>query len=160
MTGTFVQLTNAQFSRALSDPSALEGMIQPGQETPVLDVDKSWEAIFFILTGSALAEDPDHPMGRVVFSQQFFDEDQDMGYGPAHYVTPDQVKELNTELQLITDEEVRSRFDGQRMDEMSIYPEGWEEEGSFDYLADNFMELRSFYASAALNNAAVVFFVS
>jgi len=41
-------------------------------------------------------------MGRVWFSGQNIDENMDLGYGPAEYLTPEQVKELNAQLSNIT----------------------------------------------------------
>ena len=37
------------------------------------------------------------PLAKIFFSGQLVDENQNLGYGPAHYLTRYQVKELNVE---------------------------------------------------------------
>jgi len=157
MIGAFAQLNNDQFSRVLSNPLLLEGFINDSKEK--LDVDKSWEAIYYILTGSALAEDASHPLGRIIFSHQHFDDNQDMGYGPAHYLSPDDVKTLNQDLQAISAADVKSRYNGEEMDEKGIYPEVWSEEESYEYLEQNFLDLKTFFQTASDKNNAIVSYI-
>ena len=61
-----------------------------------LDIDKAWSGILYLLTGKAFAsgspEDEVDSLNRIFFSAQFFDEDMDVGYGPAHYLTPERVE--------------------------------------------------------------------
>lgn len=160
MIGMFVRLDNQNFSKVLSDPSLLEEIVDHSEEKNMLDIDKSWEGIYYVLTGSALAEETNHPMGRVMFSGQFFDENLDMGYGPAHYLNPEQVIEISRDLEAIDDEELKKRYDGAQMDEKGVYPEGWKDEGSFEYLQENFRKLKDFFRSSAELKCAVVSYIS
>ena len=159
MIGMFVQLNNEQFSRALNQPTLLEQLIDSAPEDQVLDVDKTWEALYYLLTGSALADDSGHPLGKVLFSYQYFDEDHDMGYGPAHYLTPEQVKEINSELSGVSGLDIRNRYDGEKMDEAGIYPEVWSDEESLELVARNFNDLKEFYRTAAERDYAMVMYI-
>lgn len=46
------------------------------------------------------------------------------------------------------------------MNELGIYPEGWEEEGNLEYLLDYVKEVQATYATAAKNNEAVIIFIN
>ena len=162
MIGNLLRVTNAELESYLEDSALLVERIykEDGEADPAFtDIDKSWEGILFLLTGQNL-ESLDHPMGQVLFSAQTIDEDQDLGYGPGQYLTPEQVKELNTELSKLTVEELTNRFDPKRMNELGIYPEGWEAEGNLKYLLEYFKEVQTVYATAAQNNEGIITFIN
>ncbi|ACU60454.1 YfbM family protein [Chitinophaga pinensis] len=152
-----LRATPAELEAYIQDSSLLEDRIYEAEEEDpaMVNLDKSWEGILFLLTGKGLQHN-DHPMQKVFFSGQNIDDDMDIGYGPAEYLTPEQVKETYAELCAITEEELTARFDPARMLELHIYPEIWEEEGIVYYLLAFFNELRTFYAKAAENNEAVI----
>jgi hypothetical protein len=162
MIGNLLRVTNAELEAYLEDSSLLEERIyNEGEEADpaLIDIDKSWEGILFLLTGQNL-ESLAHPMGQVLFSGQSIDEDQDLGYGPGQYLTPGQVKEVDTELSKITVAELTKKFDPKRMTELEIYPDIWEGEGILDYLLEYFKEVQGIYATAAKNNEAIITFIN
>lgn len=161
MIANFLKVTNTELETYIKDSTLLEERIYENEEEdPMLtDIDKSWEGILFLLTGQNL-EKLDHPMGRVLFSGNVIDEDQDLGYGPGHYSTPAQVKEIDKLLAAITTEELTKKFDPQQMTELKIYPDIWNEEESLDYLLDYFKNIREVYATAAKNDEAVITFLN
>jgi len=162
MIGNLLRVTKEELESYLDDSSLLEERIynEDAAEDPAFsDIDKSWEGILFLLTGQNL-ESLDHPMGLVLFSGQTIDEEQDLGYGPGQYLTPEQVKEVNAELSKITAEEITNRFDAKRMNELGVYPEGWESEGNLEYLLDYFKEVQATYATAAKNNEGIITFIN
>lgn len=67
----------------------------------LIDIDKTWDGIIFLLTGHGIASAAS-PLVRVLFSGQLIDEEQDLGYGPTHYLTPEEVVELSNEISTIT----------------------------------------------------------
>ena len=46
------------------------------------------------------------------------------------------------------------------MNEAEIYPGGWDETESLDYVLDNFEQLKEFYRSAEKENKAVITFIN
>lgn len=130
-----------------------------------LDLDKSWEAIHYLVNGKSVAEtemEESEPtvLGRVLFNEQLVDEAQDLGYGPAFYLTAIQVSETNSELQKIELSEFDSKYNNSEMNQKGIYPEIWDESESKDFLFDSFNDLRRFYKEAADRNEAIVTFIS
>lgn len=162
MIGNFLRVTNAELEAYLKDSSLLEKRIynENAEDDPALyEIDKSWEGILFLLTGQNLAT-LTHPMRLVLFSGQTIDEDQDLGYGPGQYLTPGQVKEMDTELAKITEEELRKRFDARQMAELEIYPNIWEGHDMLNYLLQYFNVVQDIYATAAKNNEAIITFIN
>ena len=71
---------------------------------------------------------------------------EDLGYGPARYVPADEVKEIYKELEQITEEELRKRFDPGKFKEFKIYPfGGYFKEDDLEYLVQHFKRLKDFY---------------
>ncbi|CAF3303265.1 unnamed protein product [Rotaria sp. Silwood2] len=162
MIGNLLRVSFSEFEAYLKDSSLLEARLDGAldQEDPnLVDIDKSWDGINFLLTGSIVG-DSDHPLEKVLFSMQYIDESQDLGYGPANYVTPDQVKEINEEISKISDEELSKRYDSKKMRELELYPNGWEEPDMLNYLIENFKTVRETYALASNNDQAIITFLS
>lgn len=128
----------------------------------LIDLDKSWEAIFYMLTGYGIEkiEKAEPPFSWALFSGQTVDEDQDLGYGPGHYITAEQVKVVDAALQKITDDDMKDRFDGKKMMQENIYPLIWNEPETIEYILENFQTLKEFYAEAAKRSQAVITFLN
>ena len=130
-----------------------------------LDIDKAWGGILYLLTGKAFAsgspEDEVDSINRIFFSAQFFDEDMDVGYGPAHYLTPEQVAGINHKIASLTEADLKSHYDPEAMNkEEKLYPSlDWNEK-IFDYLYFHFQAFQSFFAIAASRGEAIVTYLS
>ncbi len=130
-----------------------------------MDIDKAWGGILYLLTGKAFAsgspEDEVDSLNRIFFSAQFFDEDMDVGYGPAHYLTPEQVAGIHRKIASLTEADLKARYDPEAMnEEEELYPSlDWNEE-DFEYLYFHFQALQSFFATAASRGEAIVTFLS
>ncbi|WP_240755232.1 YfbM family protein [Pedobacter sp. SYP-B3415] len=161
MIGNLLRVTNAELNAYLEDSSLLENRIyHETDDSNLVDIDKTWEGIVFLLTGQRLT-DADNPLLAVLFSGQLIDNDQDLGYGPAHYVTPEQVVQLNNEISKITKADLRQRFDPAKMIESGVYPNIWDEsDETFEYLAGYFRVVQKIYSEAARKNEAIVTFIS
>jgi hypothetical protein len=162
MIGNLLRVTSSELEEYLQDSSLLEDRVysDEAEEDPnLVDIDKSWEGILFLLTGQNL-ENYNHPLARTLFSGQFIDEDQDLGYGPAQYLTPDQVKEVNAEISRITIDEISKNYDPKEMSELEIYPNIWDEEDNLEYLTDYFKTVQEIYLKAAQNNEAIITFLN
>ena len=130
-----------------------------------MDIDKAWGGILYLLTGKAFAsgspEDEVDSLNRIFFSAQLFDEDMDVGYGPAHYLTPEQVAGINRKIASLTEADLKSHYDPEAMNkEKKLYPSlDWNEK-IFDYLYFHFQALQSFFATAASKGEAIVTFLN
>ncbi len=130
-----------------------------------MDIDKAWGGILYLLTGKAFAsgslEDEVDSLNRIFFSAQFFDEDMDVGYGPAHYLTPEQVAGINRKIASLTEADLKAHYDPEAMNkEKKLYPSlDWNEK-IFDYLYFHFQALQSFFATAASKGEAIVTFLN
>lgn len=130
-----------------------------------MDIDKAWGGILYLLTGKAFAsgspEDEVDSLNRIFFSAQFFDEDMDVGYGPAHYLTPEQVAGIHRKIASLTEADLKSHYDPEAMNkEKKLYPSlDWNEK-IFDYLYFHFQALQSFFAMAASKGEAIVTYLN
>jgi len=163
MIGNLLRVAESELEEYLKDSSLLEDRIYGESKTAdesLVDIDKSWDGIIFLLTGQNI-ENANHPLVKVLFSGQLIDEEQDLGYGPAHYLTPEQVKELNNQISKITIADLKQKFDPNKMTELEVYPTIWEEgDDAFEYVADSFSTLQNFYAEAAKNGEAIITFLN
>ena len=130
-----------------------------------LDIDKAWGGILYLLTGKAFAsgspEDKVDSLNRIFFSAQFFDEDMDVGYGPAHCLTPEQVAGIHRKIASLTEADLKAHYNPEAMcEEEELYPSlDWNEE-DFEYLYSHFQALQSFFATAASRGEAMITFLS
>lgn len=161
MIANFLRVSESELNDYLKDSSLLEDNIYSDEENSNLtDIDKSWGGILFLLTGQGL-EELEHPLSRILFSGELIDEDQDLGYGPAHYLTVLEVKEIYDEISKITPEELRRRYDAEKMEQLGIYPNIWDDnEESVDYLLDNYNDVLEVYSEAVKNNQAIITFIN
>lgn len=167
MIGNLLRVTSAELASYLEDSNLLEERVYPEEDIPdlkLLDIDKSWAGIMFLLNGCGLEEidNAERPLSLVFYnpSAHIIDENQDMGYGPAVYCTSEEVKEISSALDTLSVEDLEKRFDPTRMEQLEIYPFTWTEEGEFNYLADYFKSIKEFYKAAADSNETVISFIN
>ncbi|MGJ1286129.1 YfbM family protein [Sphingobacterium spiritivorum] len=162
MIANLLRVTTSELEAYLKDSSLLEDSIYNDEADAenLIDIDKSWDGIIFLLTGQSLAT-AKHNLVRILFSGQIIEEEQDLGYGPAHYLTAEQVAELNGEISTITIADLKQKFNPERMNELEIYPIIWDEgDDAFDYLADGFLTLQNVFAEATKNKEAIITFLN
>lgn len=162
MIGYLLPVSSHDLEAYMKNSSLLEdklGELLNQEGLGLTEIDKAWDGVNFLLTGSIIG-DSDHHLGKVLFSMQYIDESQDLGYGPACYVSVAQVKELSREISQITPEELRKKYDPKKMAELELYPGGWEENDMPDYLVENFKIVQNVYSSAANNDQAIITFLS
>ncbi len=162
MIGYLLRVTQDELDEYLNDSSLLEERIGDNNvdADTLVDIDKSWDGIVYLLTGGSV-QTAEHPLLRVLFSGQLIDEDQDLGYGPAHYLTPEEVAAVSEEIQKITREDLEQKYNAEEMTALQVYPSVWEDDKeTFTYLADNFESIKALYADAADNGEAVITFLS
>lgn len=163
MVGNLIRVSQEELDAFKKDSSLLESKVyeeESDEQDWYLYLDKTWEPIQYLLTGEGMSSFGNGQLGRVVLSAQILDEEQDLGYGPAHFLSPDQVIESNEALQKLDFEKVKKEYDGKAMDEKGIYPGNWDDSEAKEYVLEYFEELLTFYQKAADNKEAVLMFLS
>ncbi len=166
MIGTMLQVSESEIESYKQDPALFEKRIYAEDffdDPDVLDLDKLWEGMFFLLTGKALSgiDDVKPPLLWFLISDRSIDEEQDLGYGPASYINAEEVKQLYGELNKISDQEFKKRFQPSKMMELGIYPQIWDQGPEIlEELFDCFNRVMDFYEKASGRNYAVITFIS
>lgn len=163
MIGNYLRVTPAQLGALFADASGITAFLDADHPDDArLDIDKSWHAIHFLLNGTAW--EGAGPFADVVLGGQEIG-DEDVGYGPARGLTPDEVQRIAAALATVSEEELWSRFDPAKLAEAEIYPKGWdaydpsEDESSKAYLLGYYAELRAFFRRAAEAGDALVVYL-
>jgi len=172
MIGDFILVPFSQLDEYLRDSSLLEDRLEAAlemeEETEETDpamfsVDKAWDALSYLLNGypQDQLDRARPPLSWVIFGHQTLDPDQDLGYGPAQFLTVDEVKQVAEALSAVTRNDLEKHYDAGKMTAAKIYPGGWEEaEESMDWLYGHLVNLKAFYARAAESEMAVIAFLS
>jgi hypothetical protein len=123
-----------------------------------VDLGKDWDGVQYLLSGkgSFHLKEPLNPIDKSMFTFKLIDPEQDLGYGPAQYLTSAEVKETSVALNSVTHNDFSNRFNADEMDRQSVYPGGWTHMDAKEYLLNSLNKLIKFYSEAAENNEAVI----
>ena len=137
----------------LDDPERVDELLESEDGARLLDLDKSWHGLHWLLTGSP---DPTAaPVSAAICGGEEVGED--LGYGPPRLLSPDAVQSVAVALGAIDVESLKARLDPAAMAQAEVYPAIWDEDDIFDeYLAPSFQDLCDFYAAAAAASEAVI----
>lgn len=126
-------------------------------ESNSLDIDKAWHAIHFLLNKSAW--DGQHPFINVILGG--IELGDDLGYGPARYLTSEEVKEVALSLSNLSENELKNRFSPEKMKDLDIYPSiDWSEQGDLEYVFSYYKEVKKYYIEASEKNSAMLLYIS
>lgn len=157
-----VPLETVQFLK--DNPTEVASLLYTEEERSegvhYLDLDKAWHGIHFLLTGDAWRGRP--PLSSAILGGIPVSE-EDVGYGPVRYLTPDEVKRVNAALGQVSRESLVSRFSPQAFEAASIYPTGvWDREGAaaLEYALFYFDKLVAFYADASSRGDAMLLYLN
>lgn len=165
MTANYLRVNINELENYLAKSSLLEERVYGRlnyRDENLINIDKSWEGMFFLLTGKVLAtsQEASTPLLWTLAPPQVIDTEQDMGCGPATYTTIEQTKEVSNALNKTSADELSSKYNGKLMLEMNVYPKIWDNPGSLEYLIEHFIKVKDFYNLAAKNNEAVIIFIN
>jgi hypothetical protein len=165
MIGNLLRVSASELEQYLENSTLLEERVYPEEyvEDPnLLDLDKAWESIYYFLTGctSSDCQNAAPPLSRIFFMGNLIDEDQDMGYGPATYCAPWEVKAISTALPDAILEDLRPAFDSLKSTGAELYPFNPDSEDMFDYIFEYYSKMKAFYQVAARNDEAVISFIN
>ena len=150
-----------------TDPDAVppsgadEGPIRPS-----IDLDKAWEPLHFLLTGSNAAGGAEPACYLARGGEDLAGDPDDNGYSSIRALTPEQVASFDRHLGSLTLEELRRRFDVDKMTELRIYPRPRRSTGSNDsdemreQLIEAFEELRAFVRETAASGAGAIAYLT
>ena len=116
------------------------------QDERQLDIDKTWHALNYLLTGDPWEGDP--PLANVVLGGTELGE-EDVGWGPARYLTQEQVREVAAALESMPMDELRRRYHPDDLEKADIYPSIWRDDDALDYVLFYYEDVRRFFRSAA-----------
>jgi hypothetical protein len=163
MMGNFRALPDEELQALFANPSRVEQLLYEsllGGESNgnELDVDKAWQGLHFLLTGSAW--EGSFPLNFIVAGGE--EVGDDLGYGPARGLTSGDVRTIDAALQPLAPDELGQRFDAERMTELQIYPFGWshDPDGEREYLLDFYSDLRAFIRRTAEQGHALLVYLS
>lgn len=132
------------FGRKPPEPARPKPLELSAGEGLVMDFDKLWHGVHYLLTGSA--EEADRPLG-FIYSGGAYVGDEEIGLGPPRTFTPVEVRAIADGLAKLNDAELRSRYKPDEMMRLEIYPEIWDRDPAEDdvlsALLDAVRELRS-----------------
>lgn len=160
---------NARASLDLSDPAeqekvraeilkVLEGagvMLQDGPTENGLNLEKSWHVLHYLLTGKA--DEAEAPLGNALLGGNEIGDD--LGYGPARFLTPEQVREVATALAKISKEDLHRRFNLEAMIAANIYPCKPNGEDELELAQHYFEHLSNYYSDAAATGNAMLLWI-
>lgn len=147
MIGYFTSLTEQDVQRLRDGDESLLEAIYEDDDYDVIDLDKSWHGVHFVLAGDPWGPG-ENPEGVAVMGGTEIG--PDLGYGSGRIHTPEQVKEIDAVLNSISEDAFCERFDAESFAEHEIYPDIWDEgEEALEYLMFGFQGLKQAFANAA-----------
>lgn len=135
-------------------------VFQKDMEEQLLDIDKSWHAIHFIVTGHKYGCEEGDVLGSLIFGDTPVNE-EDLGYGPAMVVGKDKVAQIAKALEPWDKDTFHAKFHIEDLLKNDIYPvmEKDEDERFFTYIWENFVCLKEFYQQAAKDGQYILTFI-
>jgi len=127
--------------------------VEAGPGKNGLNLEKSWHVLHYLLTGKA--EEAPPPLGNAILGGEEIGED--LGYGPARILTPQQVREVAAALASISKDDLRWRFDLKAMMAARIYPV--RDESELELALEYFEHLSRYYGGAAASGNAMLLWV-
>lgn len=110
-----------------------------------IDLDKAWHGIHWLLSDRVW--EGSVPGGFLLAGQAVAIE---LGYGEPRVLTSAETREVAAMLDDTSTDELRARWDPERMMALEIYPEIWDRgDEELDYLIDYFGDLKAFVRSVA-----------
>lgn len=150
MIGNVRRVPDQQLKTLLAKPETVDDFFEEDEDrNRVLDLDKGWHGLQFLLTGTAW-EGPE-PLKFLVGGGQELD--NDMGYGPPRAFSNAEAQTLARALVPLTREVLAKRYDPKAMTAADIYPSIWdrteEAAGNLEDLLRSFEKLKAFVAAGA-----------
>lgn len=118
-----------------------------------LTLEKSWHCLHYLLTGTA--GQTDSVLGKAILGGREIG--PDVGYGPARYLEPNEVKKVAKSLKTVSKEDLLSRFNLKAMKAAKIY--ACRDEGELQLAQDYFTRVCNYYDEAAARGDAMLLYL-
>jgi hypothetical protein len=119
-------LPDARLQALLTDPASVYGLVDGAYNDPAagfVDLDKAWQCLHFLLTGTA--RDGDGPLAFLLKGGTPVGDEDLGGYGPARVFRPLEAAAIADALSSINSAWLLSRFDLKKLEKLEVYPGGW-----------------------------------
>jgi hypothetical protein len=146
----------AELQKAMQAPGAVDVNRISENRHKGLCLEKSWQHLHYLITGKL--DDAPPPLGNAILGGTPIGDD--VGYGPARYLTPQQVREVADALAAIPREELVRRSAAEMPLPRGIYgvdPSGQEDD--LEETLEYFDELVQYYSEAAEQGNAVFLYL-
>jgi hypothetical protein len=120
----------------------------------LIDFDKAWHALHFILTGQV--DDSDQALSLLRTDYEPMGED--LGYGPPQYLSPDTMRAFNQALAGLSDDDLQRRYDPAAMAAAKVYLADFfvNDENGWEYLSQSLPALRKLAQNCAATNSGAI----
>jgi Domain of unknown function (DUF1877) len=150
-------ITPEELERSLAHPGWASRLMASRQDPSTAArycfLEKTQFAIHFLLTGNV--QGTDSPLSGAIYGSHELGPMQPRG--PIMYLTPEEVRDIASELASTTREEIERRFSPERLSEAGIYPNIWRDDPeALTSVLTDYDNLVAFYARAAGAGEAVV----
>ncbi|PHH96314.1 YfbM family protein [Fusobacterium nucleatum] len=158
MYAMYQEIKQDDFKKLLESNDLFETLeeLEEKDGTELCDIDKMWNAIFFLLTGEPYSSE-DSLFNELIFGSENFDDESEE---VARYIPTERVIKISKKLNEIDFQDYLKDFDMNKFKENEIYPDIWdyteEKEEIMEELSEHFKNLKEFYNKVAENKNIVV----
>ncbi len=155
------------WNKAAATPTETPARYASPDEADVVDLDKAWHGMHWLLTGAA---GPGQDLRSVLFAhiavagcREVGGPEQDVGYGPARTLDVAATRAFCEIVEALDNETCARRFDPRIMEEQAIYPDGiWQAEGpeALQWLLDARDSLLALLRRAVAQQRCVILWAS
>lgn len=155
MSGCYFAIDDKLVQQIATGETELENLNT--NDYPGLDIDKSWQAIHYLLCEDIAEGEP--PLGYVV--PMTTDQSIDFGEFGAFYLRAGQVEVALQAMAELDEVQLRLRYDFPAMVEDQVYPivSDEDEDEFFAYMLEHFNEIRRFYSQTAAEGKGLIFYI-
>lgn len=141
------------------DGEELLDELEEAREQDVFDMDKLWDGLHCLLTGTPASSDPakGDMLSEAVVGTTLFSDDEDADY--IAYIMPDRLKQIVEALSCVDIECLTGSFSPEDFTKKEVYPDIWNKEDKEELkeeLKEAFEGLKSWYENAAELNKGII----
>jgi hypothetical protein len=163
MVACLASISPGEQERLRAEPDLIEGFLSPdggeGEPEHYVELDKAWHGIHYLLTGDV--DGGPEPLAWAVLGGDEVGED--VGYGPARFLTPQEVKQVASAIGSLSAEALVARYEPKAMAQAGVYPQViWVREGqqALEYVLEYYQKLVAFYREAADRGDGAVLWIA
>lgn len=174
MIGQYARLTPEELRHAIDDPDWImdhvdaiqdalddadvweddwDGSDDPPGRARLYSTQQAWHLLAFLLDRASF------PV-NVVHGEHVLDSEQDWGYGPASYLTPDRVRYASNALAALPFSELAQGVTAADLTAAELYPGGWDERDVVEWGGGYYERLAAFFGAAADSGDAILVWIS